>query len=68
MNPLGHWLQITFGTRLRILLRALSGFWVPPGLVVLSDTIINSGSSPGTIEPKLMIEIGALYILADSFL
>ena len=49
VNPLGHWLWVTFFTRsriplrglywswgigFRIHLRGLSGFWVPPGLVV----------------------------------
>ena len=34
INPLGHWLRILFGTRSRIPLRGLSGFRVPPGLVV----------------------------------
>ena len=55
VNPLGHWIQIMFGTRFRIPLRGLSGlwgigFWIPlrglsglqvtPGSVVCSHPLL----------------------------
>ena len=56
VNPLGHWIRVPFctrshiplrglsgswGIRLQIPFRVLSGFQVPPGLVFLANKITN---------------------------
>ena len=52
VNPLGHWVQIMFGTRYRIPLRGLSGFWVIGLLVPLR------GLSGFLVPPVLVVPEG----------
>ena len=56
VNPLGHWLRVTFCTRSWIPLRGLSGFQVPPGLVVPAEDVADFlGISPNQFSVSLNI-------------